>query len=246
MSWTEELPELPGIYKLTNLVNGKVYIGKSINLLGRIKTYLNDTENRVIQYAINKYGWDNFRKEAIEVFPHGVRNKLLLEREQFWIDFFQTLKFGYNEKEAFGHKDIKNFEYSTPNKAPLPKRGSGKISTVYQIDKDTGTIIKEWPSAKTASLVLSGKIHGVSAISGAARGTYKRKSWYGFHWKYGDGTHRAAQLRQLDKNTKEIVKEWPNAKDAANFLGVTVFAIYSAIRRKGTCCDFLWEKNNLV
>ena len=60
-----------GIYKIENLLNGKVYIGQSINIEHRIyrhkKNYLN--QNRVeftkpLYRAFRKYGIDNFSFEV--------------------------------------------------------------------------------------------------------------------------------------------------------------------------------------
>lgn len=55
------------IYKCTNLVNGKVYIGQSINPVKRIKAHINSSakDNYLLHYAIQKYGVENFLFEII-------------------------------------------------------------------------------------------------------------------------------------------------------------------------------------
>jgi len=66
------------IYKTTNLVNGKFYIGKDVrndpNYLG---------SGILLSKAIKKYGADNFRKEIIEECKNQIE---LAEREIYWID----------------------------------------------------------------------------------------------------------------------------------------------------------------
>ena len=56
------------IYKRTNLVNGKVYIGqtKQRNWLDRIYQENYPSNKQVITYAVLKYGIDNFKNEIIE------------------------------------------------------------------------------------------------------------------------------------------------------------------------------------
>lgn len=78
------------IYKTINLINGKIYIGKSIN---NIKSYLGS--GKLIKAAIKKYGKDNFKKIIID---HAESENELNEKEIFWIKFFNSTdkNIGYN------------------------------------------------------------------------------------------------------------------------------------------------------
>lgn len=75
------------IYKVTNNINGKVYIGQSIfEIHKRFKEHLSDSNkpsnsSRPFYNAINKYGKENFSIELIE----EVDNDYLNDREKFWI-----------------------------------------------------------------------------------------------------------------------------------------------------------------
>ena len=75
------------IYKITNDVNEKVYIGKTLRSVEkRWKEHIQDskrehTENRPLYRAMNKYGIDNFHIETIE----ECSDELVEEREVFWI-----------------------------------------------------------------------------------------------------------------------------------------------------------------
>lgn len=89
-----------GIYKITNLISGKCYIGKSVNIEKRWKNHKiaafnpNSTSyNYPLYRAIRKYGLDNFLFEVIE----ECELELLLKRESHWIKFFQSYEFGYNQ-----------------------------------------------------------------------------------------------------------------------------------------------------
>ena len=88
-----------GIYKITNKINGKVYIGKSIHIYKRWsehKADINDLNKQNHLYrAFRMYGINNFIFEIIEqCIPD---NKLLTQREQYWINFYNSYKTGYNE-----------------------------------------------------------------------------------------------------------------------------------------------------
>lgn len=91
-----------GIYKITNLINNKCYIGQSRNIKRRFSNHKSDAFNKKSnQYnyplyrAIRKYGIDNFLFEIIE----ECEIDKLSEREQFWILYYKSNnnKFGYNQ-----------------------------------------------------------------------------------------------------------------------------------------------------
>lgn len=89
-----------GIYKITNLVNGKIYIGQSINIDKRIKEHFwkasNEKDisyNSALHLAIRKYGKENFQWEILEECK--VDN--IDEREKFYIKEYNSLTpNGYN------------------------------------------------------------------------------------------------------------------------------------------------------
>ena len=83
-----------GIYKITNKINGKSYIGKSVDIEKRFdkhKKYQSE-KNKVLYKAIKKYGIDNFSFEVIDVC-----NKEELDgKEKYYIEKFNTFVSGYN------------------------------------------------------------------------------------------------------------------------------------------------------
>jgi group I intron endonuclease len=91
------------IYKCTNLINGKIYIGQTIKKLSRRRIFHEVTalKNRgyYLHSAIRKYGKENFRWEIIESCSS---KKLLDFKETFYIKFFNSMNssFGYNLKSG--------------------------------------------------------------------------------------------------------------------------------------------------
>lgn len=89
-----------GIYKITNQVNGKVYIGQSTGIIGRWKNHLKIYNNsnyslykRSLYEEMREYGLENFNFSIIELC-----NKEELDtREEYWINFYESNIKGYND-----------------------------------------------------------------------------------------------------------------------------------------------------
>ena len=88
------------IYKITNIVNNKVYIGQTQRTLeDRFKRHVrfakNDDRSKDICFAcaIRKYGENNF---IIEKIDEADSKEVLNEKEKYWINFYDSFKSGYN------------------------------------------------------------------------------------------------------------------------------------------------------
>lgn len=94
-----EIKAEPGIYKLTSLVNGKCYIGKSTNVKTRIADHfksavgIKSIADQAVHHAILKEGFWNWQ---IEVITYCDKDKLS-ELEKYYIEFFKAQEFGYNK-----------------------------------------------------------------------------------------------------------------------------------------------------
>ena len=93
------------IYKITNLINKKFYIGKDTS---SDSNYFGS--GLLIKRAIEKYGLENFQKEIIDETDNYEELSL---KEKYWINHFNStnLKTGYNisnnEIQDFIEKNIK-------------------------------------------------------------------------------------------------------------------------------------------
>ena len=84
------------IYKITNTINGKSYIGQTVKTLAKRwyyhYHYAKNNKNH-FHDAILKYGTDCWSFEILEEVND---NNLLNEREIYWIVYYDTFKSGYN------------------------------------------------------------------------------------------------------------------------------------------------------
>lgn len=82
------------IYKWTNMINHKVYIGQAQYFYDRMIQYKHGHYNKHMKFAISKYGIDNFE---IEIVEKDVPIDLLDEREQYWMDYYES----YNQLKGY-------------------------------------------------------------------------------------------------------------------------------------------------
>ena len=198
------------IYKITNQINGKVYIGKTLNTKERRwKEHCGDftTErcrNRPLYRAMNKYGIENFTIEEIEeCSPEAVN-----EREKYWIEQYGSFKRGYNATVGGDGKQYVDYDlicslYKEVQSVKKVALLAGVCeSTVHVALKNSNIDIihgslsrsREKPVAKCdkitgeilevyPSVGEAEKANGNSHhISDACRG--KRNTCQGYKWKY--------------------------------------------------------------
>ena len=90
------------IYKITNIINNKIYIGQSIKPIEkRLKRHIYDAINNVLNThfarAIRKYGPNNFVIEQIDTAETQYELNL---KEQYYIIKYDSINNGYNETDA--------------------------------------------------------------------------------------------------------------------------------------------------
>lgn len=93
---------MKGIYKFTNKINHKVYIGKSQNLEQRYQSHKRNYNNKNLQdyntkfyRALRKYGFNNFDYEIIEQ-SNDFTNEEINEKEKYYIQLYNSIYNGYN------------------------------------------------------------------------------------------------------------------------------------------------------
>lgn len=86
-----------GIYKITNLKNGKVYIGQSQNIYFRRKQHFTALRAHRHENTQMQKDWNTdsrgFRWDVVEFCSLDKLN----EREEFWINYYNSIDNGYNQ-----------------------------------------------------------------------------------------------------------------------------------------------------
>lgn len=92
--------KVSGIYKITCINNGKIYIGKSVDVANRWAEHIKSSleigsiAKNQLYTLMKEKGAENFTFELLE----EVNKDKLLERESYWIKFYETDSYGLNMK----------------------------------------------------------------------------------------------------------------------------------------------------
>lgn len=87
------------IYKITNNINGKCYIGQTINPKQRFNKHCKSNKY-YIDKSIQKYGIDNFTYEVLYITDYLCKDDLLTvlnEKEIYYINLYDSFNNGYNQ-----------------------------------------------------------------------------------------------------------------------------------------------------
>lgn len=127
MTITKNIPEISGIYKITNTVNNKCYIGQAVNLRSRIKGHLSCIKknyNYPLYHSIRKHNVENFE---LEILVQGNFSKT--ELNDLEIDFIRLYNsidrlYGYNL--TAGGEGVVGLKHSQKTKEKIGKLSKGR------------------------------------------------------------------------------------------------------------------------
>lgn len=195
-----------GIYKITNQINNKSYIGQSIDVEARLKEHVRNIKypqkTNILYQAMRKYGVENFLFEILEECPIDNLN----DREIFYIKLYDSYYNGYNA--TLGGKSGRTLEYeklyeifqqthsieqtakiygcsTTGARDALRAMGVESFheqsdpKPVEQIDPQTLKVINEFPSIRAAAAYVDVQPSNIwAAITG--------ETWSsgGFFWRF--------------------------------------------------------------
>ena len=205
-----------GVYLITNLVNGKKYVGSSVILKRRYNEYLNPEYiarnlkkgNSKILNSLIKYGYLNFEFKILEIIEFldsqtkSDRRKLLLEREQYYLDEIKpeyniNLKAGSNLGRTYSEEVRKKMSLAKLGKAGN-KKGAVLSSESRALFRDKSGMVKGVTMLNEnnevldyfKSIQLASEATGISRIriSRCARGIRKelRENGKVFKFKFCD------------------------------------------------------------
>lgn len=192
------------IYKVTNKVNGKIYIGQTIrNISERMGEHIRHHDT-YFDVAIDKYGIDSF---DVSIIDFSSDTDELNKKERHWIAFFNSLApNGYNLCEGGGVTNGFHHKEESKQKMSASKNGIymgennpfyGKHHSKEQTEKWSKT--RKYSGTWTARKVIcieTGEVFDcmqraadkynlkATHIGRVCRGV--RKTTGGFHWKYAE------------------------------------------------------------
>ncbi len=174
------------IYKHTNKINGKSYIGQTSQKVNRRWQYGNGyKQDKLFYRAIRKYGWKNFEHTILNDNINS--KKEANDLEQYWIDYYHTWIgdpncMGYNLTPGGDTREI----ISESTKQKLRDANLGKKHTLITKQKMSASRGKKiicietqevFKSIRAAEIKYNNRaIH--KCISGACQ------TACGYHWAY--------------------------------------------------------------
>ena len=229
-----------GVYIIRNNVNGKFYIGSSIEIPTRWNFHVwqldKDTHgNRHLQNAWNKYGKKNFAFSIVE----NCKAEDTITREQFYLDTLQPYR--------------RNIGY---NLCPVAAGGNGIIKPVIQYDR-LGNYVAVFDSMSEAAKAAG--LNNMQSISDVVNG--RLPSCFGYIWRLQDDNKIPQKIDTPYKQSStggilplgksELVQYTMDGKfictyntinDAAQAIGCSISSITQCLSRKRPSgAGYIWH-----
>lgn len=223
------------IYKITNIVNGKLYIGQTRKTVEeRFEIHLKNAKKHINRYlydAMNKYGYDNFVPSLIE----ECEDNLLDEKEIYWIKFYNTINkdIGYNMTIGGGGGDTwTNNPHKKETSKKISENNKGKHKITPELREKLNVSSKAANTIYVDKNALEKDIKDFMSVEDICKKyNIGRKTFYNKCKEFfkmtptelrGDRlTHTNTQKIYLDINQINIyLEENKTLKEMANLLGV--------------------------
>lgn len=220
------------IYKVTNKINGKIYIGKTYNFEKRRREHIYDIENELpFHRALKKYGTDNFEWEIIDT---GISDNEIKEKEIYWIKKLNTC-----------------VHFPNSNGYNITLGGEGGVSwnsrPVLQFDLD-GNFIAEYVSCAHASVETGVQPHSINDCANERAGRAGN-----FQWKFKSEckSFKIPSYKKKESSRKKpIVQLDQEGNYIKTFSSVTEASMETGLRRSNIssclinsshrCGNFQW------
>ena len=237
-----------GIYCIKNIINNKVYIGKSKNIYNRIANHIqllnnfSKNENRHLLNAWNKYGSDAFEYFVIEYLE--LDEQLLKSRELYWINAYNSTDrtIGYNLRKDSSTKMIVHDETKKLLSIANSKENNPNYGNKWT-DK-----MKKNLSEKLKAQFKNGR---VNTTEQALNGVHIREKLFKEHPELKiqmiekvRSKNTKYKIYQYNKNTNELIRIWDKMNDIIlenpTYKKHNIYAVCSG--EKPSMYGYIWTK----
>lgn len=217
------------LYLVTNLINGKKYIGQTNESVGYLKRFQNHIKESkqpfiksqlcVFHRAIAKYGEENFQ---VKLLLKHIPEDQIDFYEKLWISKFNTFwKNGYGYNMTYGGSGLPGHHHSENTKELI----SQSIKSYWQRVKENPEEYNRLCNLRSQNLKGIPKSEETKKkLSMSAKERYKREinPFSGKHHtndvKTKIGQANGYKVAMLDLKTEEVLKTFYSAMQAANYL----------------------------
>jgi len=218
------------VYKITNLINGKIYIGQTKrDFEVRWKEHCRIDEGLIVDCAINKYGKQNFdhwvmvRCDSLEEMNH---------REEYYIRLFNSTNknIGYNISKGGNNREVSE---ETRNKLSASKMGEnnpmfGKIPSEETRKKisiansgENNYMFGKSPSEETRAKMSASKMGETHPLFGKTRSEETRKK-----------ISNAKNSVKIAIFCPELNKNFESINQAARFINCNPSSVFAVLYQK--------------
>ena len=245
------LPETSGIYLIVNIENGKLYVGKSINMYRRQKEHISMLKRGIhhcipLQNSWNKHSDERF---TFAVLCFGDEDKLN-DIEQSILDCNWDILYNTNPT-SFSYFESMTLEQ-------IKRRAENQHRPVKMFDINTGNLIKQFSSLKHAANFL--EVKQTVAIGNVCRG--QKITYQGYTFRFADEyPSDTLSLKEIQEITKKrripkrpviqinseniIIQGFESAAMAEKITGICSSAIHKVCKEKAqTAGSYKWRYND--
>lgn len=230
------------VYKYTNTINKKSYIGITIrDLEERHKEHISHINDDVAFHrAMKKYGVENF---TLDIIDKAKSLEELKVKEKYWIEHFNTYAHaeesqGYNL--TLGGDGVEG--------RPLSEESRNKIRLAALKQKR----FKGENNPNYGSKARRGKEHNLYGRKHSKEAIYKQSkvkmgSKNPMYGKFGEDNPSSKPVLQINYETGEVINRFFSLSDAAQKTGVKIYSISKCcsgkqkFTRKNTDIKYTWE-----
>ena len=203
------------IYKITNLIDNKVYIGLTTRTVeARWKEHCRHGSQQ-IDDAIQLYGIENFQIETLEECDESI----LDDREKYWIDYYDSFRNGYNN--TYGG------------------RGNNFIMT----DK-SDVVLQLWEDGLTINRIVEKTSLNVETVRSYLNKQGITKEQIKERANQILRELKSIKIKQYDLNGN-FIKEWNSSIEAEKDLNINSRSIRAVCSgKRNTAGGFIWKYLN--